>query len=105
MALRIKTLLYDEGYTIPGARQLLKSEVRQKEPQLALGIEAISGKAELQKLRRLRKEMQDLLNLLTDPAAKQKSTPVQQIRAIRQRPPVIEAQPDSDPNTLFDQLF
>ncbi len=35
-ALRIKRLLYDEGYTIPGARQLLKSEARLKEPQLLL---------------------------------------------------------------------
>src|ERR1700727_3733668 len=38
MALRIKTLLYDEGYTIPGARQAFKSELKQKEPQLALAI-------------------------------------------------------------------
>src|SRR6202167_5350611 len=28
MALRIKTLLYDEGYTIPGARQAFKAELR-----------------------------------------------------------------------------
>ena len=38
MALRIKSLLYDEGYTIPGARQVFKSELKQKEPQLALAI-------------------------------------------------------------------
>jgi DNA-binding transcriptional MerR regulator len=31
-ALHIKSLLYDEGYTIPGARQVIKSELRQKEP-------------------------------------------------------------------------
>src|SRR6201989_1414655 len=36
MALRVKRLLKEEGYTIPGARQLLKSEMRQKEPQLPL---------------------------------------------------------------------
>ena len=84
IALRIKTLLYDEGYTIPGARQLLKSGVRQKEPQLALGIEAAPGKAEMQKLHRLRKEMQDLLSLLSEPTAvKQRSSPVQSIRAAR----------------------
>src|ERR1700734_4414263 len=36
MALRVKTLLKEEGYTIPGARQVLKAEFRQKEPQLPL---------------------------------------------------------------------
>src|ERR1035438_1876174 len=37
MALRIKTLLYDEGYTIPGARQAFKAELRSsKDPQLGL---------------------------------------------------------------------
>ena len=36
MALRVKTLLKDEGYTIPGARQVLKAEFKQKEPQLSL---------------------------------------------------------------------
>src|SRR3954467_2648194 len=28
--LRIKQLLYDEGFTIPGARERLKSEIKQK---------------------------------------------------------------------------
>ena len=32
MALRIKTLLYDEGYTIPGARQALRADGRLDEP-------------------------------------------------------------------------
>src|SRR5450432_4665743 len=36
MALRVKTLLYDEGYTIPGARQMLKAELKRKAPQLSL---------------------------------------------------------------------
>src|SRR6202522_2529253 len=31
MALRIKSLLYDEGYTIPGARQVFKAEAKSKE--------------------------------------------------------------------------
>lgn len=31
MALRIKSLLYDQGYTIPGARQVFKSESRARE--------------------------------------------------------------------------
>src|SRR5271168_2722804 len=32
MALRIKSLLYDQGYTIPGARQVFKAEAKPKEP-------------------------------------------------------------------------
>ncbi len=39
MAMRIKSLLYNEGYTIPGARQVFKSELKHREPQLALAIE------------------------------------------------------------------
>ncbi len=31
MALRIKSLLYDQGYTIPGARQVFKTEVKARE--------------------------------------------------------------------------
>jgi DNA-binding transcriptional MerR regulator len=31
MAMRIKSLLYDQGYTIPGARQVFKSEAKAKE--------------------------------------------------------------------------
>lgn len=31
MALRIKSLLYDQGYTIPGARQVFKNEARARE--------------------------------------------------------------------------
>src|ERR1700679_2394631 len=32
-ALTIKRLLYDEGFTIPGARQAIKSEMKQSAPQ------------------------------------------------------------------------
>ncbi|HWZ51951.1 MAG TPA: MerR family transcriptional regulator [Granulicella sp.] len=79
MALRIKTLLYDEGYTIPGARQAFKSEQKQKDPVLALGIEAApassdkgggAGKADPTRLRRLRKEMQELLTLVSKPVVR-----------------------------------
>src|SRR5262249_26982898 len=40
-ALHIKTLLYEEGYTIPGARQVIKTEQKQKapQPQLPLAVE------------------------------------------------------------------
>ena len=38
MALRIKSLLYDQGYTIPGARQVFKNEVTAK--QAVTGVPA-----------------------------------------------------------------
>lgn len=37
MALRIKSLLYDQGYTIPGARQVFKNDMKTKE---AAAVEA-----------------------------------------------------------------
>ena len=45
MALRIKSLLYDQGYTIPGARQVFKSEVKPaeaKEPKPTLQPAALT---------------------------------------------------------------
>ncbi len=35
MALRIKSLLYDQGYTIPGARQVFKNETKARESAAA----------------------------------------------------------------------
>ncbi len=67
MALRIKHLLYDEGYTIPGARQLLKSEQRQKDPQLTLTVEESQVGADRERLQQLAREMRDLLTLLSRP--------------------------------------
>src|ERR1700722_10680464 len=55
MALRVKTLLYDEGYTIPGARQMLKSELKHKEPHLPL---VGAGLPDVRKLQTLRRELE-----------------------------------------------
>src|ERR1700743_3051317 len=41
MALRIKSLLYDQGYTIPGARQVFKAEAKPKQPSPAAAEPAI----------------------------------------------------------------
>ena len=91
LALRIKRLLYDEGYTIPGARQVFKSEMRttREEPQLALAIEPDTGArqaAELKQtraLQRVRKELDDLRAMLERPAGTSSARPVQAIRAAR----------------------
>jgi len=69
--LHIKSLLYDEGYTIPGARQALKTEQRTKTPQLPLAAESgapIASNSTPQ-LRRLQKDLRDLLNHLSSPPA------------------------------------
>src|SRR5579863_5917010 len=64
MALRVKSLLKEEGYTIPGARAVLKSEFRGTEkdsPQLSL-IDSGAGQAkpasEAKRLRALRRELE-----------------------------------------------
>jgi DNA-binding transcriptional MerR regulator len=91
MALRIKSLLYDQGYTIPGARQVFKVEAKAREgtapfetpaptpiaaPSLvpvpvdsgasAPGVDR--GKLE-SRLRALRAEMHSLMNMLGGPPA------------------------------------
>jgi DNA-binding transcriptional MerR regulator len=121
MALRIKTLLYDEGYTIPGARQVFKGEQKQKEPLLALGIEAAPNKVETldkagrsdgvdpTRLRKLRREMQDLLTLLSKPIAapllrpsEATPLPVQPIREARSLQVATDAS-DAAIERLFDE--
>jgi DNA-binding transcriptional MerR regulator len=69
-ALHIKSLLYDEGYTIPGARQVIKTELKQKEPQLPLAIDTAAEGVNPQLLRKLQKELRDLLAMLSKPATR-----------------------------------
>ena len=68
MALRIKTLLYDEGYTIPGARQAFKAELRSsKDPQVA--TDGVAGETvDARHLQLIQKELQELLVMLSKPA-------------------------------------
>lgn len=94
MALRIKSLLYDEGYTIPGARQVFKSELKQKEPQLTLAIQDGAPGIDTRHLRKLQKELRDLLALLSKPAARTAIHPI--------RPPRPAASPRRTAEKLFD---
>jgi len=75
MALRIKSLLYNEGYTIPGARQVFKAELKQKEPQLAL-IDNGPPNIDTRPLRKLQKDLRDLHTLLSKPAARAAVHPI-----------------------------
>ncbi len=123
MALRIKTLLYEEGYTIPGARQAFKAELRSnKDPQLGLGgIADNPDTVATHHLLALQKELRDIQALLSRPATAKPV--VQQIRAARLAPalahmprprqepkpfprPQLIAKPGDPPaSALFDDLF
>ena len=80
-ALRIKSLLYSEGYTIPGARQAFKSEMKQKEPQLALAIDDTAHTIDPRRLRKIQKDLRDILDLLSKPAARPAVHPIRSPRA------------------------
>lgn len=96
MALRIKSLLYDQGYTIPGARQVFATEPKAKDaseatPQLAAApappqpIEAAPAadigaaiRQEAQhrdRISTLRAELRSLADLLSKPASPEHSAP------------------------------
>ncbi len=97
MALRIKTLLYDEGYTIAGARQAFKSELRSPQsPQM--GIDGIGQTVDVSHLQAIQKELRELHALLSKPATARPA--VQSIRAPR---PVLTpaAKPALPPPTPF----
>ena len=75
MALKIRHLLYEEGYTIPGARQAFQAEARSSnENQSELPLEPRSPKpapsAEPLKLQRLRTELREILGMLSQPVGK-----------------------------------
>ena len=62
LAVRIRTLLYDEGFTIPGARERLKAEAKPERNQGALPFVAPVDKSGL---KRVRHELQELLTMLS----------------------------------------
>jgi DNA-binding transcriptional MerR regulator len=93
MAMRIKSLLYNEGYTIPGARQVFKGELKQREPQLALAIDSPSS-VNPRQLQKLQKELRDLLALLSKPVTRAAVHPI--------RAPRTTSAPRRTPERLFD---
>jgi DNA-binding transcriptional MerR regulator len=80
MALRIKSLLYEEGYTIPGARQVFKAELKQREPQLALTIDNAPANIDPRQIRKLQKDLRELHSLLSKPAARGAVHPIRTTR-------------------------
>src|SRR5215470_5844430 len=59
--LRIKQLLYEQGFTISGARQQLRSEGKSDTTQVAIPFPAHSAA----ELRHIRQELREILNLLS----------------------------------------
>ena len=73
LARRIRHLLYEEGYTIPGARQHFQAEARKPAESGQLQLAAGSTKSE-PKLGKLRSELKEILGMLTTaPGAKRQS--------------------------------
>ena len=110
MALRVKALLKDEGYTIPGARAVLKAEFKHKEPQLPLP--GAGGPApDAKQLRSLRRELQSLADMLARPPQappasvpgppKTPAAPVHALRAPRRGAPAPRVE---TPTIPFDPI-
>ena len=73
LALRIKHLLYADGYTIAGARQVFTAESREskKVAQSELPLKRGNGQAALQaqpQLQKVRAELREILAILSAPA-------------------------------------
>ena len=73
MALRVKRLLYDEGYTIAGARQAIQAESRSKragQPELPLPQQQQAAQRTEVRLHKVRKELREILGILSVPSPK-----------------------------------
>ena len=130
MALRIKSLLYDQGYTIPGARQAFSTESKAKEapettqlaaapvptpapeptPVVDVG-ETIRQEAHRRdQISTLRAELRSLADLLAKPASPDHPEPVAAAPAPIEAKPkplrprlVLEPKPDAKTPRLLDQ--
>lgn len=98
-ALRVKQLLYDEGYTIAGARQVFKSEQKHKEaPATLFRMEETVDRS---KMDGIRQEMRSLIDLLSQPPGAA-SSPAK--RRTASRKPNITPE-DSSASTATERLF
>jgi DNA-binding transcriptional MerR regulator len=60
--LRIKKLLYDDGFTIPGARERLRGEMKQKRAQDVLPF---PNGVPVTELKRIQQGLRDILSILS----------------------------------------
>lgn len=101
MALRIKSLLYDEGYTITGARQAFKSELRSAR-DLQVGPDGLPESVDVSHLKAIQKELREVHALLLKAPAPR--PPVHTIRASRTTPPAPAATQSPAPNPAGPSL-
>ena len=88
MALRVKRLLYDEGYTIAGARQAIQVESRSKrngQPELPLPEQQQSLQQSEARLHKVRKELREILGILAAPTP-QTPAPLKERPTLRPAP-------------------
>ncbi|HMC29935.1 MAG TPA: MerR family transcriptional regulator [Candidatus Angelobacter sp.] len=60
--LRIKNLLYDQGFTIAGARQHLRAELKRKQSPLPFAVTNPGGRTELKQVRQGLREILGILS-------------------------------------------
>ena len=60
-ALHVKKLLYEQGFTIAGARQQLRAEAKRKQNPLPLNSHSAAGRMEL---KQVRQGLRDILGIL-----------------------------------------
>jgi DNA-binding transcriptional MerR regulator len=97
LALRIKRLLYDEGYTIPGARQVFQAEtreVRKKNAAPPLPMPVASSNAAVASLESVKKELRGLAAML--------SAPVQPAQRAKGQRSGGQSSNDRKPGNLFE---
>lgn len=89
MALRVKRLLYDEGYTIAGARQAILAETRSKrggggQPELPLPQQQQAAQRAEARLHKVGKELREILSMLAAPTpqvqVKERPTPTPDVK-------------------------
>jgi DNA-binding transcriptional MerR regulator len=123
MALRIKSLLYDQGYTIPGARQVFKAEAKAREaaalplpdpaPLTVSAVEPASSVTRMdfpagsalskdKQLAALRSEMRSLLGTLSRPVSTVLPASENKVKPMRPRLVVDPRFPR--PDSPFSQL-
>ena len=132
MALRIKSLLYDQGYTIPGARQVFSTESKTKDapeptqlaaapattpapapaPTIDVGETIRQEAHRREQISALRAELRSLADLLAKPASPNHPAPAAAVAApapIEPKPKsarprlVLEPKPDAKAPRLVDQ--
>ena len=103
LAMRVRRLLHDEGYTIAGARQLLAHESgKGKAPQLPLIGESNDSPATKARLQRMRGELRELLGMLSlPPSGKSRRADKGPVLAGRSERKAKEPAADRGPN-LFE---